>query len=116
MDNNENNIQEDLIETTGEKNTNRITLEKPIVRGTTTINEVTVLRPKDSVPFMGISISELIQMDVNALQKVLPRVTEPKLTNHEVKTLDPADTFSLGTQVAAFFLKKKDLDSLSPTE
>lgn len=116
MDNNENNQTEDLIELTSEKNTNCIALEKPIVRGNTTINEVKVLRPKDSVPFIGVSISELIQMDVNALQKVLPRVTEPKLTNHEVKTLDPADTFSLGAQVAAFFLKKKDLESLSPTE
>lgn len=103
-------------ETILKQDNNTVTLEKPITRGNTTITEVNVLRPKNSQAFAGVSITDLVNMDVNALQRVLPRVTEPKLTNHEVKELDPADTFALGVQVAGFFIKKKDLESLSLTE
>lgn len=95
---------------------NTVTLEKAIVRGQKSITEVTVLRPKSSQAFMGVSMTDLINLDVNAIHKVLPRITEPKLTVFEAKELDPADTFALGARVAAFFIKKKDLESLSQTE
>ena len=50
----------------------------------------------------GLSLVELLHMNVTALQTLLPRVTEPMLHKAEVLQLDPADLVTLGTEVASF--------------
>ena len=52
------------------------------------------------------SLSELLQMDVNSLVKVVPRISSPTLTAIEVTSMDPADLFALGTKVCGFLLQK----------
>lgn len=80
-------------------------LDTPIVRGATTIDSVTVRKPMAG-ELRGVALVELMNLEVNALRKVLPRITSPALTDAEVGRMDPADLVDLGSKVASFLLKK----------
>ncbi|EMQ5258303.1 phage tail assembly protein, partial [Yersinia enterocolitica] len=55
---------------------NVITLDVPIVRGNTTITEVTVNKPTAGA-LRGAKLQALLDTDVDALIRVLPRITTP---------------------------------------
>ena len=82
-----------------------VTLDTPIERGTTTITDVTLRKPM-SGELRGVALTDLLNLEVNALRKVLPRITTPMLTDVEVGRMDPADLVELGTTVAGFLLRK----------
>lgn len=84
---------------------NTVTLDTPIRRGTTSIDSITLRKP-NSGELRGVSLAELLQIDVNSLVKVLPRISSPTLTSIEVTSMDPADLFALGTKVCGFLLQK----------
>jgi hypothetical protein len=80
-----------------------ITLDCPIQRGEMTITEVRFLHPQGSGWLRGVKLFDLMQMDTTALIAVLPRITDPALTEHEINTaLHPADFVQLGAEVAGF--------------
>jgi hypothetical protein len=88
--------------------TNRtITLDEPIKRGDTLITEITLRKPKAG-ELRGVSLVELGQMNVAALQQVLPRITTPILTAQDVANLDVADLVEIGSEVSLFLVKKAD--------
>lgn len=82
-----------------------ITLDSPIVRGEQTIDKVQLRKPAAG-ELRGVALSDLLQMDVAALQTVLPRITSPILTAHDVAQLDPADLVQLAGGVVGFLLPK----------
>ena len=82
---------------------NVITLDVPIVRGNTTITEVTVNKPTAGA-LRGAKLQALLDTDVDALIRVLPRITTPNLTVPEISNLDPADIYALSQALAIFFL------------
>lgn len=84
---------------------NTVILDTPIRRGTTSIDSITVRKP-NSGELRGVSLAELLNMDVNSLVKVVPRISTPTLTAVEVTSMDPADLFALGTKVSGFLLQK----------
>ncbi|OXS23099.1 phage tail protein [Pseudomonas fluorescens] len=84
---------------------NTVTLDTPIRRGTTSIDSITLRKP-NSGELRGVSLAELLNMDVNSLVKVVPRISTPTLTAVEVTSMDPADLFALGTKVSGFLLQK----------
>lgn len=84
---------------------NTVILDTPIRRGTTSIDSITLRKP-NSGELRGISLAELLNMDVNSLVKVVPRISTPTLTAVEVTSMDPADLFALGTKVSGFLLQK----------
>jgi hypothetical protein len=84
---------------------NTVILDTPIRRGTTTIDSITLRKP-NSGELRGVSLAELLNMDVNSLVKVVPRISTPTLTAVEVTSMDPADLFALGTKVSGFLLQK----------
>ncbi|MEI2454584.1 phage tail assembly protein [Lysobacter firmicutimachus] len=85
--------------------TTAVTLEKPIKRGESEIASVTVRRPV-SGELRGLSMLDLMRLEMDAVQKVLPRITMPTLTAFEVSQLDPADTAQFAMAIADFFLTK----------
>ena len=85
---------------------NTITLETPIKRGALTIDKVTLRKPTAG-ELRGVSLAELLQMKVDALQAVLPRITQPMLHKQETNALDPADLVNMGTVVVGFLLTKE---------
>ena len=84
-----------------------IILDEPIARGNTDITEITIRRPKSGA-LRGVSLLDLLQLNVTALQVVLPRITEPSLTQADVAALDPADLLQIGTEVSNFLAPKAD--------
>jgi len=84
-----------------------ITLEHPIKRGDTLLTEIRLLEPQGTGWLRGIKLFDLMQMDVGALTTVLPRLTDPALTEQEIRAqLHPADLIQLGTEVAGFLAPK----------
>ncbi len=88
---------------TTEPQFNVITLDVPIIRGNTTITEVTVNKPNAGA-LRGVRLQALMETDVDALIRVLPRITTPNLTVPEVNNLDPADIYARSQALALFFL------------
>ena len=84
---------------------NTVILDTPIRRGTTTIDSITLRKP-NAGELRGVSLAELLQMDVNSLIKVLPRISSPTLIAVEVTSMDPADLVALSTKITGFLLQK----------
>lgn len=115
MENNENNTV-DLSPDAGiKKRLNTVVLDVPIQRGNTTIQEVSVREP-NSGELRGVTLTSLSEIDVVALQRVLPRITSPRLTTQEIDKMAPSDLFQLGVRVASFLLTKADMAMVSPNE
>ncbi|WP_243078916.1 phage tail assembly protein [Pantoea sp. MQR6] len=95
-----------------EKTTEKaVELDTPILRGKTEITSVTVRKPQSGA-LRGTRLQALMDMDVNAMMTVLPRVTTPALTAQEIVEMDPADLVSLSVEVVTFLLKKSVLSDL----
>lgn len=87
-----------------------VTLDYPIRRGSQEVSEITVRKPKSGA-LRGVSLTDVLQMDVTALTRVLPRITEPALTEAELRDVDPADLVQLGTAVTGFLLPRRLRDT-----
>lgn len=96
------------------KTTESVPLDTPIKRGEKEITAVTLRKPLAG-ELRGVSLTALLQMDVDALTTVLPRISDPTLTTHEVRAMDPADLVQMGGAVAGFLLQKR-LTEQSPAE
>lgn len=95
--------------------TTTVTLETPIKRGEHSIGEVAVRKPAAG-ELRGCSLVDLMRMEVTALHTVLPRITTPTLTQHDISQMDPADLTQLATTVSNFLLPKAAKDEAFPTE
>ncbi|QKV52640.1 phage tail assembly protein [Comamonas antarctica] len=84
---------------------NTVKLDQPLKRGEQNIESVTLRKPR-SGELRGIKLTELLNLDVVALQLLMPRITTPTLTAQDVAALDPADLTELGVRVASFFVRK----------
>jgi hypothetical protein len=100
--------------TTAPTTTGEVKLDTPLTRGNQVISKVGVRKPR-SGELRGVSLVALLQMDVVALQTVLPRITVPTLTKPEVSALEPSDLLQLGTEVSNFLLPKADRAQEFPT-
>ncbi|WP_347453645.1 phage tail assembly protein [Acinetobacter thermotolerans] len=78
-----------------------VQLEQPIQLGDQTITAITIRKPNVKA-LSGVSLQAIYQHDVNALVKVLPRVTTPALTPQQVLDLDPVDFAQLGGHLVTF--------------
>ena len=85
-----------------------ITLDTPIKRGDNDLTEIALRKPSAG-ELRGVTLTDLLQMDVAALTKVIPRISEPALTEVEVARMDPADLVQIGGVVAGFLLPRAAL-------
>ncbi|CAN7191507.1 phage tail assembly protein [Trinickia sp. LjRoot230] len=83
-----------------------VTLDTPITRGEQTITEIALRKPSAG-ELRGTSLNALVNLDVDALGKVLPRISSPALTEYDVRELDPADLVQLGVAFADFLLPNR---------
>lgn len=94
------------------KVTETITLDTPLERGDKEITEITLRKP-NAGSLRGTNLQDLVTLDVNALAKVLPRISEPTLTSQDVYDMDPADLVQLGTAFAGFLAPKAALAQMA---
>ena len=95
-----------VAEAVAQRDPNTVALDTPIKRGNGFITEVTLRKPSAG-ELRGVSLAELLQMKVDALHTVLPRITNPILHKQDMATLDPADLVSMATVVVGFLLTKE---------
>jgi hypothetical protein len=94
-----------------------IELDHPFSRGDVTISSVGVRQPAGTGWLKNVKLFDLMQFDVAALTTVLPRITDPALTEQEIRTkLHPADLFQIGSAVVNFLLPKSALTDELPPE
>lgn len=79
-----------------------VEFDTPIVRGELTISEVNINKPKTGA-LRGLSLADLLKLDVDTVIKLIPRVSTPPLAEHEVANLDPSDFLTISTAVVGFF-------------
>ncbi|KWC22786.1 phage tail protein [Burkholderia ubonensis] len=94
-----------MPDTSAQDDPNTLTLDTPIERGNQTIDKITLRKPR-SGELRGVSLSDLVSLDVAALSKVLPRISSPTLTEADVANIDPADLVQLGGIFAGFLMPK----------
>lgn len=88
---------------TAQRKTHEITLSEPIIRGETTIDTLTLRKPK-SGELRGLSIAELQNANATAVMTILPRITMPTLTDQEAANLEPEDLASCAGAIIDFFM------------
>lgn len=88
-----------------EQVTETVKLDTPIKRGEQRITEVTLRKP-NSGELRGVNLTDLLQMNVDAITVVLPRISTPTILKEDVRTMDPADLVQIGGKVAGFLLPK----------
>lgn len=89
-----------------------VTLETPIIRGEQTITAVSVRKPQAG-ELRGLSLTDVLRMEISALITLLPRITTPSLTTQDVAGLDPADLVALGNEVLGFFMSKAEREAIA---
>ncbi|HGF6522466.1 GpE family phage tail protein [Yersinia enterocolitica] len=91
---------------------NTIVLQTPIKRGKSVIKEVSLTGAlKQAGSLRGLKMYDIITTDVNALIKLLPRVTSPALTEIELVTMDTWDFSQLVQEVVTFLQPASEGDS-----
>jgi hypothetical protein len=93
--------------------TETVTLDNPIPRGDTQITDITLRKPKAG-ELRGLNLNDILNMDVNSLTVLLPRISSPMLTKDEARQLEPEDLLLLGGAVANFLLPKQLREPSSP--
>lgn len=88
--------------------TRTVTLNRPIQRGDTAIASVT-LREPSAGDMRGLNLSEVMQMNVTTMSRLIPRVSEPGLTPDEVADLPGSDLVSLSLAVVGFFFTEAQM-------
>ncbi|GEM_PF-114351 len=78
-----------------------ITLGAGFARGSQTITEVILYKPKGQT-LRGLSITSVLQGDVDALIKLVPRISFPSLTEADVGNLDLQDLVKLQMGIVTF--------------
>lgn len=82
-------------------NETTVTLENPIKRGEQSVEQVTLMKPNAGT-LRGVSLAAVANSEVDALIKVLPRMTAPMLTEQEIAALDLPDLIALAGKVVGF--------------
>ena len=88
-----------------------IDLAEPIVRGETSIDRLSLRKPKAG-ELRGLALGDLIQLDIGTILRVVPRISEPSLTDEECAALDPADLSEIGGTIRGFFMTKAERQML----
>jgi hypothetical protein len=84
-----------------------ITLDTPIKHGDKTIDTINLRKP-NAGELRGTKLSDVLMMDVSAMIKIIPRVSEPALTEDDLANMDPADFTELALGVVGFLERKND--------
>lgn len=84
-----------------------IDLIQPIARGETTIDQLQLRQPKAG-ELRGLSLAAIMETDIDATLKLLPRISEPPLNAEDCAALHPADLAEIGGAIRGFFMTKAE--------
>jgi hypothetical protein len=101
----------DLSAKTTPQNDNIVELEAIITRGDEKIAFVELRKP-DAGALRGLQLRPLVDLDVDMVKKLLPRITIPTLFPHEIDALEAGDLMQMGMKVMVFLMPKAARESL----
>lgn len=106
------NLTQDLpVTLIQDPDTETVTLETPIVRGEQVINTITIRKPKTGA-LRGLALSDVMKLEVDAMSKLIPRVTTPTIVEHEVSNLDLPDFINISSAVVGFFASTAEREKI----
>ena len=88
-----------------------IKLTRPLTAGRPEPITSVTLREPASGDLRGLKLTDIMQMDVTAMTRLLPRLTNPALAPSEIEDLGPADFMSLCTGVVGFFFTEAQIEA-----
>lgn len=88
-----------------QQDSHTIDLDEPIMMGDTKITQLVIRKPNVRA-LQGVKIADLLQGDVSAICTVLPKVSSPTLTKHQIEQLEPADLAQIGGVMMTFLQPK----------
>ncbi|MCW8966891.1 MAG: phage tail assembly protein [Candidatus Pacearchaeota archaeon] len=83
-----------------------IKLDEPIKRGEKKHSSIELRKPTAG-ELRGTKLSDVLTMDVATMNKVLPRISEPVLTEEELNAMNLADFTELALGFVGFLEPKK---------
>ena len=84
-----------------------VTLATPIVRGETTIATLNLRKPRAG-ELRGLSMQDVLTSDASALLKLIPRISDPPLTQNEADDLEVNDFSEIAGAIRGFFMTKAE--------
>lgn len=79
-----------------------VKLSTPIKRSTGDVAELTLRKPAAG-ELRGLKLMDVMNMDMNSLGVLLPRIVQPSITKADVDAMELADVLDLGVAVVGFF-------------
>lgn len=102
-------VQQQNQEAIKDPNIKSITFDEGFKRGEQTVTEITIRKPKTRA-LRGLTLVNVLQLDVDTLAKLAPRITAPTMSEDDVYDLSPSDLTKLSKEVIGFFVKAEDED------
>lgn len=102
-------VQEQNQEVIQDPNTTSVEFDVGFKRGEQTITKIVIRKPKARA-LRGMTLVNVLQLDVDTLAKLAPRITTPTMSENDVYDLDPADLTKLCKEVISFFVKTEEED------
>jgi len=88
-----------------------VLLDHPITRGDEKIEKLQLRKP-GAGEMRGLSLIRIAHMEVDDLRKLLPRITIPVLTDHEVGQIQSEDLMEIANELGDFLLTRRRREEL----
>lgn len=83
-----------------------VPLDNPVKRGDQVITAVTLRKPLGGAT-SGAKMVDLLNLDLVAASKVVPRISSPVITAQEFLAMEVEDCTAIAGELAAFLLQKR---------
>ena len=102
----EQSTQELNTETIADPNVKTAILENPIKHGDIQITEIKIRKPNVGT-LRNLSLQDVLKWEINAVNTVLTRVTQPTLNVTELNAMDVSDYTTLTVELTSFLVSAK---------
>lgn len=89
---------------------NTVTLSAPVRIDGEEVTEITLRKPMTG-ELRGLSMIDILRMDVNAMIRLLPRISQPPLSEGQLASeIAPEDFTDLASRTVLFFARREQLE------
>ena len=99
-------MSDDVQTTEKPRLTVSVPLDTPITRGDQQISTITLRKPLGGA-LSGVKTVDLLNLDLVAVSKVVPRISSPRITAQEFLAMEAEDCVAVAGEVAGFLLQKR---------
>lgn len=99
------NNETEAAETT-KKTTVVVPLDNPLKRGDQVITSITLRKPLGGAT-AGTKMVDVLNLDLIAASKIVPRISTPTITAQEFLAMEVEDCTAIAGEIAAFLLQKR---------